>query len=389
MPDLPLSAEDMLQTARRETGIDIDDSDILPALDRLVASYNIDGQPHEEGAVKLQERLMRVLKNRLRMARDFQAHPEIDEQQIDRPIFICGMARTGSTKTQKLLAASGDFNYLTYWKAFNPALITGDRAESPRARIDDAEAFTRWFDARSPETKCGHSFETHEPEEESNILEHSLVTPVWYGWAPLDSYLAWLPTVGVKAQFDMLEKALKYLQWQGLADPGKRWILKSPLYSGLEPLLLETIPDACLLMTHRSPLDTVGSGLRLLECFYKPFTNRLPDPVAYVEGLKASTQAHMDWRATQAADRFLDVPFSALVRSPERTLREMYHYADEPLDDASLQRMLDRDRDSPRNKYGKHVYSLEQFGLTAEGIAADFAGYIDFIDRLEEHWHRS
>ncbi|NHN39868.1 sulfotransferase [Pseudomaricurvus alcaniphilus] len=386
MADLPLTAVQMLQAARAETGIDIDDSAVLPALSKLVESYNVDGQPHEEGALMLQERLLRVLKNRLRMARDFQAHPEIEEQKIDRPIFICGMARTGSTKTQKLLAASGDFNYLTYWKALNPSLISGDRSESPQARIDDADQYTRWFDARSPLTKCGHSFETHEPEEESNILEHSLITPVWYGWAPLDSYLAWLPEVGVKAQFDMLLKALKYLQWQGLADPGKRWILKSPLYSGLEHLLLDIFPDACLLMTHRTPLDTVGSGLRLLECFYQPFTERLPDPVAYVEGLKKSTQAHLDWRATQAADRFLDVPFLPLVRAPERTLRQMYQCAGEPLSDASLGRMLDWDKHNSQNKYGKHVYSLQQFGLSEAGIGRDFAEYIAFNDALEERW---
>jgi hypothetical protein len=383
MPNLPLTAAQMLHAARQQTAIDIDDSAILPALTQLVESYNVDGQPHEEGAVMLQQRLMRVLKNRLRMARDFQAHPEIDRQHIDRPIFICGMARTGSTKTQKLLAASGEFNYLTYWKAFNPSLISGDRSESPQQRIDDADAFTRWFDRMSPETKCGHSFETHEPEEESNVLEHSLITPVWFGWAPLDSYLAWLPAVGMQAQFDMLLKTLKYLQWQGLADPAKRWVLKSPLYSGLEHFLLDTFPDACLLMTHRSPLDTVGSGLRLLECFYKPFTDRQPDPVAYVEGLKETTEAHLNWRASQPPTRFLDMPFSQLLRSPEQTLRAIYEYAEEPLSDASLQRMMDWEKNSPQNKYGKHLYSLEQFGLTDGGIASAFVDYIALIDALE------
>ena len=386
MTDLPMTAEQMLRAAREETGINIDDSAILPALNKLVESYNLDGKPHEEGAFMLQQRLLRVLKNRLRMARDFEAHPEIDEQKIERPIFICGMARTGSTKTQKLLPSSGDFNYLTYWKAFNPSLIGGDRSESAQARINDADEYTRWFDARSPETKQGHSFETHEPEEESHILEHSLITPVWFGWAPLDSYLAWLPCIGVKSQFDMLLKALKYLQWQGLADPDKRWILKSPLYSGLEHLLLEVFPDACLLMTHRTPLDTIGSGLRLLECFYKPFTHRLPDPVAYVRGVKQATQAHMEWHTTQPADRFLDIPFSPLVSSPERTLRAMYQYADESLSEESLRRMLDWDRSSPRNKYGKHVYSLQQFGLTEAGIAQEFAEYIAFDKALEERW---
>lgn len=386
MPNLPMTAEEMLEAARVETGIDYDDSAILPALDKLVTSYNVDGKPHEEGAKKLHERIMRVLKNRLRMERDYAAHPEINDEKVDRPIFICGMARTGSTKTQKLLAASGDFNYLTYWKALNPSLITGDQSESPQARIDDADAFTKWFDKMSPETKCGHSFETHEPEEESNILEHSLMTAVWYGWAPLDSYLEWLPSVGFKAQFETLERYLKYLQWQGLADSNKRWLLKSPLYSGIENLLLEVFPDATLLMSHRTYLETVGSGLRLLECFYKPFTYERMDPEAYVMGLKGADAGHLAWRATQPKDRFLDIPFPALVREPERTLRAMYEYAGEPLKEESLQRMLTWNETNPQNKYGKHRYSLAQFGLSAQYIEETFAEYEALNSELNKAW---
>jgi len=129
----------------------------------------------------------------------------------------------------------------------------------------------------------------------------------------------------------------------------------------------------------------VGSGLRLLECFYLPFTHLKPDPVEYVEGLKASTRAHMDWRATQPASRFLDIPFSQLVGAPELTTRAIYDYAREPLGDNSLRRMLDWDDNSRKHReQGRHSYSLGQFGLTSAGISADFAQYIAFIDQLEE-----
>jgi hypothetical protein len=205
----------------------------------------------------------------------------------------------------------------------------------------------------------------------------------------LQSYLAWLPPAGMKSQFDTLLDTLKYLPWQGLADPEKRWILKSPLYSGLEHLLLETFPDACLLMTHRTPLETVGSGLRLLECFYKPFTHLKPDPMEYVEGLKLSTQAHLDWRERQPESRILDIPFSQLVASPELTTRAIYNYTGQLLGEGSLRRMLDWDKNSRQNRYnGKHSYSLEQFGLNAGGISAEFAEYIAFTEQLEAQWQR-
>ena len=386
MARLPFTAREMLALAQQETGIEYDDSAILPALERLVSSFNEDGQPHAQGAEALHQRILRSLKNRVRMGRDIAAHSDILEQRIEQPIFICGMARTSSTKTQKLLASSGDFNFLTFWKALNPALYTGNRAESPQARIDDTEAYARWFDVHSPDTKYGHSFETHEPEEESDILGHSMMSPVWYGWAPLGSYLEWLGEVGLNAQFQTLKDTLKYLQWQGLASQEKRWILKSPLYSGLEPLLLEAFPDATLIMTHRSNTQTIGSGLRLLECFYEPFTDLRPEPGPYEQGVKAAADAHMAWRAEQPADRFLDIPFSASIKDPDRCAQEMYDYADVPLSEASFDRMREWTQANPQNKYGKHRYSLEQYGLTPEGIRETFSEYEVFNDDLEASW---
>jgi len=386
MAVLPHSAAEMLVLAQQETGIEFDDSSILPALERLVDSFNKDGQPHEQGAVMLHQRVLRSLKNRVRMGRDLAQHPEILEQPLREPIFICGMARTSSTKTQKLLASSGDFNFLTYWKALNPALHTGDPSESPEPRIADADTYARWFDEQSPDTKFGHSFEAHEPEEDSDILGHSMVSPVWYGWAPLGSYLEWLGEVGLSGQFQTLRDTLKYLQWQGLAAPDKRWILKCPLYSGLESLLLEVFPDATLIMTHRTNQQTIGSGLKLLECFYQPFTHLRPEPAAYVEGVKGATDIHMAWRSTQLGDRFLDIPFSASIADPDRCIRAIYEYANEPLDNASFERMRHWTLNNPQNKYGKHRYSLEQYGLNAAGIREAFAEYEDFNDALEAAW---
>ena len=67
MARLPFTAQQMLALAQQDTGIDYDDSAILPALERLVSSFNDDGQPHEQGAEALHHRVLRSLKNRVRM----------------------------------------------------------------------------------------------------------------------------------------------------------------------------------------------------------------------------------------------------------------------------------------------------------------------------------
>ena len=57
MARLPFTAREMLALAQQETGIEHDDSAILPALERLVSSFNEDGQPHAQGAEALHQRI--------------------------------------------------------------------------------------------------------------------------------------------------------------------------------------------------------------------------------------------------------------------------------------------------------------------------------------------
>ena len=379
MNNLLRSAESMMAEARASTGINLPDDTVVESLTVLLRSLNEEAGLHDAGRKGMDDKLLRILCVRLRMKRDFAAHPEIHDQPIVAPVFICGMGRTGSTKTQKLMAASGDFNWLRYWQVIHSALLGGRPEESPQPRIDETEAFVRWFDEASPQTKFGHAFATHEPEEESFILEQSLKSPVWMGWAPLPSYLGWLMTQDMSAQFLHLRDTLKYLQWQGLAGADRPWLLKSPLYSGMEPLLLETFPDARLLMTHRSPVETMPSGLRLLECFYKPFTDAAPDPLFYVAGQAHAINTHLDLRSTL---KLLDLDFSEVVGPTEPLARKIWHWIGMSLSPQSLANMQRWDSENPSNKLGKHVYALDDYGLTREGVTKTFARYIELIDRL-------
>ncbi len=382
--DVVLSVDALMAAARAETGIEIVDVEAVEPLGALVDSLNAESGLHAAGRKGMAGKIIRMLSNRLRMQRDFRAHPEIADQVVNAPIFFCGMGRTGSTKAQKLLAMSGEFNWLSYWRALNPSLITGDRTESPQARIDDADEFTRWFDQSSPDLKYAHSFETHEPEEESLILEHSLRSPTWLGWAPIDGYLAWLMGQDQTAQFRYLRDTLKYLQWQGIADPDKRWVLKSPLYTGMEPSLLDVFPDARLIMTHREPARTIPSALRLMELFHKPFTDRLSSTENYLRGQIAGIDAHLAHRARPEGLDVLDLDFREITGAPEKMIRRVFDYIGKPLSSEALARMMRWNDDNPQHKHGKkHVYALEDYGLSEAQINEMFAGYRQLMkDRL-------
>ena len=179
---LRLSVDELMAESREVAGVDLVDDEVVERLTVLHRALNKDiARLDAEGARAFERKLVRLLANRLRMQRDIRRHPEIAEQPITGSVVVMGLARSGTTKMQKALAASGDFNFFTFWQAFNWASISGEPNEPTRERIAEAEEFCRWFDERSPQAKLGHSFEALEPEEDEPLSEGCFVTPSFVG----------------------------------------------------------------------------------------------------------------------------------------------------------------------------------------------------------------
>ena len=374
-----LEGEDLMSRARELTGIDLIDEEAVEPITRLVNSINEEADLHEIGCAAKQKKLLRILSNRLRMQRDIANHPEILDQKINAPIFIHGMPRTGSTKSQKILSKSGDFNWLVLWMTLNPSLITGSRDESTKQRIDEGLEFEDFFEQNSPENKVGHQFLAMEPEEDSFILEHSLVTNIFPAFAKMDAYVEWAMSKDIRIQFTHLRDTLKYLQWQGLADESKRWILKCPMYYGLEHELLDIFPDAYLVMTHRDPKITLASSMKLLTYFYKPFSNRdIQDQVPmYLHGQAESMERHLAIRKEIPELKIIDIDYREMADSAETAIEKIYNFCGMDLQESSKNKMLAWDSSNPRHKKGKHEYSLETYGLTAEIMDEVYSEYLN------------
>lgn len=378
---LPLSAEEMMARAREIAKVDILDLDVREPLARLLDSINRESALHEAGAIAMNARTIRMLVNRLYMLRDFAAHPEIADQEILAPVFVNGLGRTGSTKTQQLLAATDAFNWLCYWQVFNPSSWTGSPNEDCQPRIDDAAAYLEWFDRCSPLTKTGHPFSLLGPEEESYLLDHSFMSPGWVGWSPVPGYLTWWAQQDHRIMFRFLRDMLKYLQWQGIAKPGKRWLLKTPTYTGLEAALFEIFPDATFVMTHRSPSECITSGLKLLEHFHRPFTESKPDVAGYLGGLKAALDKNLAFRDRAGAGQLIDVHLRELIADGPAVVKRVLEGCGIEYSATTDAKVRAWEESDPPHKHGRFAYTAEEYGLTAQSITDYFADYVAFLDR--------
>lgn len=375
---LPLSARELLEHARAVAKVDLDDSAALEPLSALVESFNQDGQLHEAGAKSVQDRLLRSLVNRLRMLRDFKAHPEIREQRILKPLFIGGYLRTGSTKLQRMLAASGDFNYLPLWTTLNPSLIDGIPGEPIAPRIADAERFVEDLYTGSPEAASIHEQGAHLPEEESYIFCQDLRCAGYLSYANVTGYLGWLATQDMLGTYEYLLDTLKYLQWQGLADPDKRWLLKSPFHMGQEAVLARVFPDASLVFTHRPPAQFLASMCSLMVNYMKWHTDHtVVDGRLIAAGFAHSMEQHFAFRADPSLP-MLDVDYRDVTTHATEVIERIYRHAGLPCHEASMQAMTRWETDNPIHKHGGHRYALEDFGLSAAALRQMTARYDDF-----------
>lgn len=380
---LSLTAEQLMTRAREVAGVDLIDEAVIEPLTVLVDALNTEAQLDAEGARAYEAKFVRLLANRLRMQRDFRAHPEIAEQEIAGPLVVMGVARSGTTKLQKVLAASGDFNFLTFWQNFNWASVSGVPGEPVAARIAEADAFCRWYDARSPETKLGHEFAALEPEEEGPLSEGCFVAPSFIGYAEMPSYAAWMGARPRTIFFEFLRDVLKYLQWQGLAEPGRPWLLKSPNYNGQELALQQVFPDARFVVAHRSPVETMASMCKLLRCFRQAFGSPEVDNAAIVEGNYRGMDAHLANRAAHPELPILDLRFEDVVADLPRAVERIYDHAGLVLGAAAREAMLAWNAANRMHKLGAFPYSLADAGLSEPDIRERMSGYFELLQKLE------
>jgi hypothetical protein len=183
--------------------------------------------------------------------------------------------------------------------------------------------------------------------------------------------------------FEFLRDVLKYLQWQGLADRAKPWLLKSPNYNGFEPLIREIFPDARFVVANRSPIETLASMCKLVRCFRQAYGSPDADNALIIEGNYRSMAAHLANRRDHPELPILDLRFEDIVGALPQVLQRVYDHAGIALTPASHERMLSWDSANTMHKLGEFRYTLADAGLDEAVIRQRMADYFEHLKRLE------
>src|ERR1700730_10576051 len=136
----------LIAAAERHTGLsDLGDTRILAVLHKLVDALNTEADLTENGRKRFETNIVNTLANRLRVEDYLQKHPELLQRPTDRPMFVFGLPRTGTTLAINLLHQDPARRCLRRWEAFHSVpppkrqeLSAGPRYAEEQARLDQA-----------------------------------------------------------------------------------------------------------------------------------------------------------------------------------------------------------------------------------------------------------
>jgi hypothetical protein len=319
--------------------------------------------------------LLERLEQRLKLQHLLQATPAIAEQPIEKPVFVVGLPRTGTTLLHNLLCQDQQARPVEVWEANHP---TSARS-GIRDRILYGPGLTQCmlFAAyqAAPGLRKVHAIQTaHSPEECTMLLMTSLTTFLYSMFGRIETYSQWClqrNSDWLRGAYEIHRQQLQMLQWQ--TNIG-HWVLKSPAHLACLEALLTVYPTAQVIVTERDPAETLPSNCSLFATVRETFSQQVDRQALGKEVVQmlAKIVEHSKPAREQFRDRMSVVRYEELVRSPIETVRQVYERFGRTVDAGMEQRIQRWLRDNPQNKHGAHKYSAAEFGIDLDEWRARF-----------------
>ncbi|HVM53584.1 MAG TPA: sulfotransferase [Acidimicrobiales bacterium] len=366
------NAERLLEAARRETGLDdFGPDDFLEPLEVLTETYRRAPLNHR-GVQAKESHLHRQLVTRLQVAEALRLDPTVTDRAIEAPIYIVGLARTGTTLLYELLDLCPATRALLHWEAVRPVPVPiPPGSEDPRLAAARQELAD--FD-RSPMAAI-HYIAAELPAEDYLLLHPSLriVAGDEAVWEP---YATWYEQADQRPAYRYLATLVRLLDAQRPAD---RWLMKSPAHLRNLDCLVGEFPDVRFVWTHRDPMAAIASLCSLFATAMAPIApvDPLAIGAAATVGCCIQLERALEIRDQLGDDRFVDVSYDGLVAQPSQVAERVATELGLDLTAATVAAFDRYVADHPQHKHGAHRYDAADFGLDEVEIRDRLSPYLD------------
>ena len=374
-----LDEDSLLGAARQQTGLaDFGPDTFRAGLRVLLDSLERDARLNAFGRYYAQRQVLELLVSRLQLVEWRTRNPELEKQEIVRPLFVLGLPRTGTTLLYSLLALDPAHRSPLSWEVDDPC----PPAEAASYASDPRIAKSEWRFAQLRQLARGiqaiHPVGAALPQE-CIVITASEFTSIRFEMCfDVPTYQDWLLGADLTGCYAWHKRFLQHLQSRFAKQ---RWVLKSPGHLGAIDALLAAYPDALIVQTHRDPRRVVPS-VSSLEWTLRQIASDELDPhtlgkqqlAAWSKTLALGMRAR-EKHAARAA-QFLDLHFQEIAADALGCVRRIYAHFGLALTPAFEARMRDYLAAHPREEHGAHRYTLAGFGLSERAVDDAFAEYV-------------
>ena len=329
---------------------------------------------------------------------DYVFFPGLWRQKVERPVFIVGHARSGTTLAHRLLAADADtFSYFLYWEMFFPSLLQkkiiralGWVDENWLGRIFNRRLHA-WDDKTFGPYRHMHNMSLWNSEEDQFVMRAAFVTQQWSLDVPMMDVIdifhvdQMMPTKKRRRWMHHYKECVKR---QLLLNGGnKTHLSKNPVMSGWVQAIIETFPDARIAVMMRDPAQCIPSVLKLVELTWKGKGWSRED---YGHSLEILTDISFDSfhnplqvLSNNPATPQAVIDYRAITGEPRETIRNVYSALDIPLS-TEFDQFLKTQEEKERSHKTKFGYSIDDFDVSLERIEKELSVFYD-----KYNWPRS
>jgi hypothetical protein len=380
--------DNLIEEAVTRTGLhDFGPADFRARLNAYAAAIDADAGNTNLNRLTLRNRIVRLLSARLMLTDLLHRYPEIHDIEIERPIIVVGLPRSGTTHLVNLIAADDRRRALPYWESQEPFPLRGEGPDVDGVDPRYSRCAAEHEQARqlTPILQAMHDRFPAAIEEEIELLDLDFASYVleWHARVPQwrDFYFG----LDQHEHYAYMRTVLKALTF--LRGP-RQWVLKSPQHAEQLGPLIGTFPDATVAFTHRDPVAVIQSAVTMLA-YGDRLRRRDIDPQGlvdyWIDRIEKLLRACVRDRELIPADRSLDIRFHELNGNEMTILETLYKYngTDLPADvRAALCRYLD---ENPRGKHGRLRYDLKRdFDRSPDEVRSHFAFYFERFDVRKE-----
>jgi hypothetical protein len=304
------------------------------------------------------------------------ADPGVRDEPIERPLFVAGAPRTGTTILYELLASDPGLRAPLGWELLRPVPPPDSdparRADDPRIALADRELVL-------PQTVVSgllamHVFGGSRPKECVSAMSFSFLSEEFTGRYHVPSYESWLARCDMAPAYRMHRLVLQILQRRTGAAA---WVLKSPVHLHSLPTLFDVYPDAQVAVTHRDPLTVLASLTSLIATLRYAYSDAVDFErigAAHArryrrsfDGLVSFCEQKRLREAQLHHSRYTD-----FLDDPIAVVRDLHRRFERPLDEARLESIL---AGRSRSEHGPHDYSFSDLGLDPDAERSHYHRY--------------